>query len=233
MSYFKKILKKNKLAYYLNDNLKYFFYNLRYFLTKNDNLQLIEVPRSGTTLLKKILRSLNVKIKHNNHFIKPKYNFNKKYVICIRNPVDRFLSAFYHTIQNQRITFYINYFENSPNINSLINELPSKKIISYIRLSHHLQESLSTFLDVDSIKKNPPVYIFDYSTLHNDIRKFFEKDDKNNKKEIERLLDRKFGMTKKDIINEKNYKILKKFLQKDFEVYKYLVKIKKNINSQF
>ena len=33
--------------------------------------------------------------------------------------------------------------------------------------------------------------------------------------------------------NEKNYEILKNFLQKDFEVYKYLVKIKKNINSQF
>ena len=223
-------LKKFKTAYYLNDVLKFFFYNLKYSFTKNNNLQFIVVPRSGTTLIGKIIKSLELEIGYNNHYIKPKYNLKKNYIISIRDPIDRFVSAFYHTKFNQKITFYKNFFETYPDVSSLANDLPSNKAIMHIRLTHHINESLSSFLSIDDIKKNHPKFIFDYSFLHDDIKVFFEKKSPHKKNEVDKLLNITFGKTNKDQLNDRGFQNLKEFLKKDIEVYDYLKKIKKTTN---
>ena len=226
----KKYLKKFETVYYLNDVFKFFINNLKYSLTKNNNLQFIAVPRSGTTLIGNIIKSQKLEIDYCNHYVKPKYNLKKNYIISIRDPIDRFVSAFYHTKFNQKITFYKNFFETYPDINSLANDLTSNKAIRHIRLTHVLNEGLATFLSIDDIKKNNPKFIFDYSSLHDDIKVFFEKKLPHKKNEVDKLLNITFGKTNKDEINDRGFQNLKKFLKKDIEVYDYLKIIKKTIN---
>ena len=193
-------------------------------------MQFVAVPRSGTTLIGNIIKSQKLEIDYCNHYVKPKYNLKKNYIISIRDPIDRFVSAFYHTKFNQKITFYKNFFETYPDINSLANDLTSNKAIRHIRLTHVLNEGLATFLSIDDIKKNNPKFIFDYSSLHDDIKVFFEKKLPHKKNEVDKLLNITFGKTNKDQLNDRGFQNLKKFLKKDIEVYDYLKIIKKTIN---
>jgi hypothetical protein len=225
-----KYLKKIKTVYYLNDVFKFFFYNLKYSFTKNNNLQFIIVPRSGTTLIDNIIDFFKLEIDYDNHYVKPKYNLKRNYIISIRDPIERFVSAFYHTKSNQKITFYKKFFETYPDVNSLANDLPSNKAISHIRFTHVLNEGLATFLSIDDIKKNNPKFIFDYSSLHDDIKVFLEKKLPHKKNEIDKLLNTTFGETNKGHLNDGGLQNLKEFLKKDIEVYDYLKMMKKTTN---
>ena len=58
----------------------------------------------------------------------------------------------------------------------------------YIRLSHHLHEGLSTFFKIEDIKRNPPIYIFEFSSLHKDIFFFLKNVNRINKNKLNQFL---------------------------------------------
>lgn len=59
----------------------------------NQTYQLIHIGKCAGKSVKKELNKLNIKYKKI-HTKKPKYNSNHKYIILIRNPISRFISAF-------------------------------------------------------------------------------------------------------------------------------------------
>ena len=71
-----------------------------------------------------MLYKFNINIEWSNHYLKPKFNSNITHIVSIRNPIDRFISAFYHTKYNQKITFYKDFFiKYLKYINNFINNL--------------------------------------------------------------------------------------------------------------
>lgn len=62
--------------------------SLSYLL--NNNLELIHIGKCGGTTLAKIFKNFKKHI----HLKKICYNLSSKYIICIRNPIERFVSAF-------------------------------------------------------------------------------------------------------------------------------------------
>ena len=53
--------------------------------------------------------------------------FLKKYVISIREPVDRFISLFYHYKLNQQIGYYPKYLEQFDSLDDFIDTLGDRK----------------------------------------------------------------------------------------------------------
>ena len=226
-------LKKNIVIYYLNDLKKLIFEN--FFLLKNNRTYFIAIPRSGTTLIGNMLYKFNINIEWSNHYLKPKFNSNITHIVSIRNPIDRFISAFYHTKYNQKITFYKDFFIKYPEVTDLIENLHTADALKHVRLTHVLNEGLSKFYTLENLKKTPPIYIFLYETLHKDIKHFFIQKLKIDKKKINKELKFDYGKSKKKKLNKKNKKKLLNFLKEDIKIYNYLLKMQKKINlkSQF
>ena len=149
-------LKKIQFFFYVNDIIKYYKSNINFFFKKKKKLQFITVPRTGCTLLINVFNKFKLNIDWNNHYVKPKYFINSNYIISIRNPVDRFISAFYHAKYNQKIYYHKNFFILYPEVDDLAKNINKSEATKYMRLCHHLNESLSTFFKIEHIKKKPP-----------------------------------------------------------------------------
>ena len=224
-------LKKNKFIYQLNENKKFFFEN--FLFTKVNKLYFIAIPRSGTTLIGKLLHYFKLDIIWSNHYLKPKFNNKIIYITAIRNPIQRFVSAFYHTKFNQKKTFYKNFFLKYPEVSDLIDDINDKNAISHIKLTHVLNEGLSTFYTIDYLKKNPPKFIFLYDKINHELNFFFNKILGFNKHELKKRILYKYGVTKKKKLTNTQKKKLSLFLKNDIEIYNYLLKIRKKTNSKF
>ena len=117
------------------------------------------VPRSSTTIITKIIKKINdydkkIHIPYN-HFFKPKYNPNIQYFISIRDPIERFISCYFHLKNSQFLTFYDDFFKVYPSIEKLANEVFTPKAKEYLKLSHHFNENLETFGSIVFFKKTP------------------------------------------------------------------------------
>jgi len=230
----RSFFKKFKFIYHINDIKNYYLSNLNFIFRNKKKIQFITVPRTGCTLLLTLFDKFRLNVDWNNHYVKPKYHTNNNYIISIRNPVDRFISAFYHAKYNQKIYYHKNFFILYPEVDDLAKNINKSESTKYIRLSHHLNESLSTFFKIEHIKKNPPLFIFEFSSLHKDIYSFLKNFDKIDKKKISNFLSKILGTSpnkkKLSIVGEKKLKL---FLSKDFKVYNYLINNKLKINSNF
>ena len=229
----KKKLKKIKFLYYLNDVSNLISANLR---LENKKLIFTQVPRCSTSIITSLIKK-NLKDQSNiefpTHYFKPKFNKNCNYFISIRDPIERFASAYFHLKNGQFITYYDDFFSIYPTIEKLAKEIFSKKARNYIRLSHHLNEDLNSFITIEFLKKNLPAYLITHDSLLKDTEDFlklrlnlnsFDKTD--FKKEIITTKKDDISLSKNALIN------LKEFLKKDYEIYNYLIKEKKKINSK-
>ena len=127
------------------------------------------------------------------------------------------------------------HFEkNGSNFYSKLGPYNFVQVKKYIRLSHHLHEGLSTFFKIEDIKRNPPIYIFEFSSLHKDIFFFLKNVNRINKNKLNQFLAivKNSSPNKKKLssIGKKNLKI---FLREDYKVYNYLIKRKSKINLKF
>ena len=186
-----------------------------------NNLVIIHIGKcGGSTLLKEL--DLN-KIKYELvHVAKVKYDPNKKYLIIIRNPIQRFISAFnwrYYLVCDSKIqeNKYMNeknILNKYNNIDKLCHELRvNKNIFNGSRNSynyiHHLKEDINFYLEyfIDICPKDNLLGVICTETLKVDLKNIFNIDlnvhDKNNDKY-------------KKNINNMNYKILKDYLHKDY-----------------
>ena len=204
---------------------------MNFIFRNKKKIQFITVPRSGTTLCLNLFDKFRLNVDWNNHYVKPKYHTNINYIIAIRNPVDRFISAFYHSKYNQQIFYHKNFFTLYPEVDDLAKNINKSEATKYIRLCHHLNEGLSTFFKIEHIKKNPPLYIFEFSSLHKDMYSFLKSFDK---KKISSSLSKIFGNSpnKKKLskIGERNLKL---FLKQDYKIFNFLMKNKSKINLNF
>ena len=195
-----------------------------------NNLVIIHVGKCGGSTVCSELVSKNIKFS-SIHIRKANYKPNKNYVIVIRNPIKRFISAFnwrYYLVCDSKIQK--NRFKNEKhilnkykNVDNLCNDL---EVIPHIfngspssgNYIHHLREDIYFYLKT-FIKKCPKKQILGVictETLKEDMKNIFDinliKHKKNNNK------------YNKDI-TDKSYKILKTFLKNDYiiidKMYEY------------
>ena len=195
-----------------------------------DNLVLIHIGKCGGSTLLAELELKNIKFEYK-HIEKVKFNPNKKYLIVIRNPIKRFISAFYwryylvcdNKSQENRFKNEKQILNKYKNINNLCKNLKLNKNIfngnpnstNYI---HHLKEDINFYLK-DFIKvcpKNKIVGVICTETIRNDFKKLFDINLTNHVKH------NKIKYNKD--LKPKNYDILKNYLRKDYFIVKKMFK---------
>ncbi len=187
----------------------------------------------GTTLLKEFKKN-KISFRHI-HINKFQYNPKSSYLIVIRNPIKRFVSAFYWRYykvvdsKEQEFSFkgekglllkyktINNYAENIYNEEGKLNNdfiLPRK----YIR---HIVEDIHFYLGDFLNKVNPKNIkaVLLTENLKNDVYKYFHFECSSNENDMNSKNYDKF-------LSEKAYNNLKKFLAKDYKCIDKLYKLK-------
>jgi adenylate kinase family enzyme len=240
----KNFLEKIYYIYILNYKINSLYFKIiSFFLFFKKKIHFISIPRTGSTLLRASIKSFNnidnLHIIHNSHFVKTNV-FLKNYVISIREPVDRFISLFYHYKLNQKIGYYQKYLDQFDSVDDFIDTLEDKKTKKFLTSSHHFKENLETFITKEFLLKNPPRFIFLFDDIKNDFTKYVSTLDKNiNLNEIDQFFMIKFGETRtrrskeERNLNLRNISKLKNYLKNEYILYNYLLDIRKKINKQF
>jgi hypothetical protein len=195
-----------------------------------NNLIIIHVGKCGGSTVKFELTSKKIKFSQI-HIKEAIYKPNKNYVIVIRNPIKRFISAFnwrYYLvcdskIQKNRFQNEENILNKYKNVDNLCNDLKINPDIfngnpfsgNYI---HHLREDIYFYLKT-FIKKCPKKQILGVictETLKDDMKNIFDIDVTKHKKNNSKY---------NKIITDKSYEILKTYLKNDYiiidQMYKY------------
>lgn len=174
----------------------------------------------GTTIYKTLKENgVNFYYIHGLH-PRPKYQPGKKYFITIRNPVDRFVSAFYwrkrltHNEQRHRFAGEYEFFKKYPTIEDLIRDDISMLQKQYV---HHINEDIDHYLGafVDQCDPKAVLGIACTETLDRDLKAIFNIDIKNHEN----------NNKSKKPLTEDNRKILKNYIHKDYLVIEKLYKI--------
>jgi hypothetical protein len=203
--------------------------------------ELIHIGKCGGSSVLKLLRNLNYNINHI-HVSKPEFDINKKYIITIRNPVDRFISAFnwrYHKVittkeQKNRYKGEKKLLEYYGNVNALAEDLykPNGKL--NIKLSskryyiHHLYEDINFYLGsfLNNCKKNNIRAVLLTETLDDDLKKKFGIPKKNVPHKLKNKIYSKY-------LSDLGLSNLKRWLRKDYKCINRLFKKKIITKNQY
>ena len=193
------------------------------------DLVVIHIGKCGGSTVCKELEKNNIKHKEI-HIVKPIYEPNKKYIIVIRNPIKRFISAFnwrYHLVNNNKLerirfkkeTEIINKYKNVDNLCIDLENNPNifngwRESNNYI---HHLKEDINFYLNkfVHECPKYQIAGVICTETLNNDMKHYFDIDVINHEK--------KNSIYSRNI-SDKSYKILKEYLKKDYLIINQMYK---------
>lgn len=205
----------------------------------NELFTLIHIGKSGGTTVKGELKRHNIKFKEC-HVSKPIYNPHEKYLIVLRNPIQRFISAFnwrYFLLfdrktQQERFLGEKELLEKYKSVDELATEMrKTKKLNKFKKIFngspknknyiHHLKEDINYYLNNIIYKCSPEqiIGIITTETLHSDMKKLFNIDVKYHS------MSNPTYNTKKKITNE-TYNTLREYLHKDYEIIKYMYKNK-------
>ena len=181
-------------------------------------INVIHIGKCGGSTVNHILKKNN--IKHQTiHVSKPIFDPNCKYLIVIRNPIDRFISAFnwrYKLVvldktQQKRFKFEKDTLQKYGCINNLAENIDSFDIDkSYI---HHIKEDIHFYLNdfLGKCKKENIIGVITLEDLNNDIKQICNISNdtvihiNNNKSKLDKC------------ISDLGYDLLKKYLFKDYE----------------
>ena len=175
------------------------------------------------------------------HAVKARHvNFMKKnrYLINIREPIDRFLSAFYDRKKSKNLIdpVEINCFKIFPDANLLGEALNSndeklinkaKFALTKIALVNHRYKD---WFDIKFLKTHQPYFIFEQENIQQDFKIFCKKIN-YEEKIILKIVNKNQIYPEKTILTDLSKKNLKLFFKEDFEIYNYLIQIKKIINN--
>ena len=214
-------------------------------------LTFIHIGKCGGTTIRKLLKKNNIKFDeihcwHSSHpqssiKIKINYNDTAKYIICIRNPIKRFISAlnwrYYKLlIKNKQKNKFLNekYFLSYYNdINEICSDLKKNNNLfkgnensgNYI---HHIKQDIHYYLEnlIKHLDNNNCIGFICTEILDDDFSKIFKLNNHNLEKKEKKNYNNKFNFDK---IKNKNNKILKSYLKKDYEIIEKLYE-KKLIN---
>ena len=148
-----------------------------------NNLELIHIGKCGGSSITDELRDRKIKFTRV-HIRKVAYNPNKKYVIVIRNPIKRFISAFYwryHLVcktrkQKNRFKnekYFLNKYQN---VDNLCNDLKINPDIFNSNYVHHIKENIHFYLKdfIDKCPKNQILGVICTETLKEDMKYIFD-----------------------------------------------------------
>jgi len=188
----------------------------------------IHIGKCGGSTIANTLRNHNIKFDRV-HATRPQYQSDKKYLISLRNPVERFVSAFYwrkrlvSTQQQDRFYGEYKFFQKFKTIEDLINN-----DITILRknYAHHIKEDINFYLG-DFVNQCDPTNVIGIvctENLNKDIENIFDIkvrevhiNTNNNKKELQ----------------EKYRESLKKYLYKDYLIIEKLNNLKLLTREQY
>jgi hypothetical protein len=181
-------------------------------------MELIHIGKCGGSTVEKELTKNNIPF-IKKHLCIIKYDSSKKYLIVIRNPIKRFISAFYwrrHLVceskqQEHRFPGEKEFLTKYNTIEKLIENLDSN--MNYI---HHIKEDIHYYLSefINKCSKENIKGVICTETLSEDMDKLFSikvcTHEKNN------------NSSSKNKLSDMHYSMLKKYLWKDYEIIRKL-----------
>ena len=201
---------------------------IRYFNEKK--IALIHVGKCGGTSVKKELNLKKINYIHI-HMFKAEYNPNYKYVIILRNPVKRFISAFYwrhylitnkfsdkdkkgvtQVAPNGTLKAEQDFFKKYHNINDFCVDLSKNdNILENFKVINHMNMGIDFYLNklINTCPKKNILGVICLETLDHDMKKIFNIDIKSHYKN-------NYNYDK--AITPKNYNILKFYLENDYNI---------------
>lgn len=193
----------------------------------NDKITFIHIGKCGGSSIRHALRlnKFNYEIIH---VKKPIYNSKKKYLICIRNPISRFISAFYwrlNIVKNSKDLKLKNerkFYEKYNNINDFCNDLQyNNNILNDYNINSHLNMDIHFYLDdfLNECSVNNIIGVICNESLNKDVKSILNILINKNKKI------HKYNKNLTDL----SYKILKEYLKNDYNIIEKLYQ-KKIIN---
>lgn len=226
--------KTSNLSLYLN--YKFRNYN-------DDQIFFFHISKCAGTALRDVFNEINknsnINILRFGHAVKSKHvNFSKKnrYVVNIREPLDRFLSAFYDRKRSKNLVNVdeIDCFKNFPDANKLAEtlsannfELRNKAIYAMKKIelvNHHY----SHWFDLNFIENNEPFFIFEQENIEEDFKRFCEKINYNKNINL-KIVNKNETFPEKPILTEKSINNLKRYLSDDLIIYQKLLSLKKKL----
>jgi len=204
------------------------YYNLEVAYSKRENykmfIEFIHIGKcGGGTVKESLTNSDNFKF-NDIHTRKSHYNKYKKYLIVIRNPLQRFISAFYwkydKTINNVDTTTEEEIFYNKyNNIDEFCNDLKkNSNILQDYNITNHMYKGIEYYLEnlIDNCRKDQIIGVICQETLKDDVKNILDITVEN------RVHDN--SSYSKNITDE-NYKVLKDYLKNEYliidKMYKY------------
>lgn len=197
-------------------------------INKDDKLTFIHIGKCGGSTICTTLKNnqINFDEVHVRSF---KFQPDKKYLITIRNPVERFVSAFYwrkylaSDQQKNRFGGEYEFFQKFATIEDLIDDDISILQKQYV---HHIKEDIHFYLG-DFVNQCDPANIKGIictENLNKDFERIFNiKIQKHEKKNSKR----------KKSLKEKDFRFLKKYLEKDYLVIEKLNNLKLLTTEQY
>ena len=225
-----------KLTYKF-DNNKYNNNCLLYYLLNNKlHFNLIHIGKTGGSTISKYLTNNNIQY-NKIHCKQIDYEKDKNYIITLRNPISRFISAFNwrykkflnnEIIKNRfneyKIIFELSIYEKYQNINNLAeklyinNKLNEELHLELRTIKSHLFMNIDFYISnfLEQCPKDKIYKVITNENLNKDMKSLFniditdrEKDNKNFDK-IKRL-------------SKQGYLNLKKYLEKDYKCINKLI----------
>ena len=192
---------------------------------KLDKFIFIHVGKCGGTTIRETLENNGIEFKRVHVGQGPvEYNTKKKYLIALRNPVGRFVSAFYwrkHLVCNEESNKYrfsgeYDFLKKFPTIEDLVQDNIEKLQTHYV---HHLKEDIIFYLGDFADQCNPDNVIGAICTenLCEDVENIFN---------VKVELHKKNNTKRKIEITEEARKCVKKYLHKDYLVIEKLNDLK-------
>jgi hypothetical protein len=189
-------------------------------------LVIIHIGKCAGSVVCNTLKKNNIEF-NQIHVQKAKFKENKKYVILLRNPITRFISAFnwrYELVlidKTQKNRFYKekNVLKKYNNANNLAENIENYDVgEEYI---HHIYEDINYYLSdfLKECKSENILGVITQENLYDDFKRIFNIDIDENVESRKN----KSGMSKD--ISDTGYKLLKNYLWRDYECIEKLYKM--------
>lgn len=189
-------------------------------ILNSERFILIHIGKCCGSSIRNELKKNNYKfkLKHVKQANKINFNKNKNYVILIRNPIERFISAYnwrYHLLinckkQENRFDGEKETLIKSKNINNLIKIL--KEDINFLdnNYIHHIKENIESYLGklLQKCSSKNILAVICTETLEEDLKNYFNIDLKTHKR------NNKNNMTE---LNSEEYNFLKTYLKNEYK----------------
>jgi len=201
-------------------------------ITNNRPLIFIHIGKCGGSTITNTLNNNNIKF-NRVHVTCPQYQSDKKYLIAIRNPVERFVSAFcwrkflvsrnHEPWQKDRFHGEYNFFQKFTTIESLMQ---SDITILEKQYVHHIKEDIHFYLG-DFVNQCDPTNVMGVvctENLNKDLENIFN---------IKNELHINNNSKSKKKLKEEYREPLKKYLHKDYLVIEKLNNLKLLTREQY